>query len=123
MRWRTPGWRGPTGLGQSTAKELPLIWGANENIRWKAPLPDKGNASPAVWGDHIFLTQATHKGTKRGILCIDRKTGKEKWSYYVDQQKVEPTHGTNPYGSATCVSIGKREVAHNAHHPLPGHSQ
>jgi outer membrane protein assembly factor BamB len=73
-------------------------------------LPDKGNASPAVWGDHIFLTQATHKGTKRGIVCIDRKTGKEKWSYYVEQKKVEPTHGTNPYGSATCVTDGERVI-------------
>src|SRR4026208_1603887 len=60
-----PGWRGPTGLGQSSARELPLPWSDKENIRWKAPLPDTGNASPAVWGDHIFLTQATNKGTKR----------------------------------------------------------
>lgn len=106
-----PGWRGPTGLGQSSAKDLPLTWSEKENIRWRAPLPDTGNASPAVWGDHIFLTQATNKGTKRGIICIDRKTGKEKWSHYLDQKKVEPTHGTNPYGAATCVTDGERVIA------------
>jgi outer membrane protein assembly factor BamB len=105
-----PGWRGPTGLGQSTEKDLPLTWSEKENIRWKTPLPDTGNASPAIWGDHIFLTQATDKGTKRGILCIDRKTGREKWSHYVEQKKVEPTHGTNPYGSATCATDGERVI-------------
>lgn len=105
-----PGWRGPTGFGHSTAKDLPLTWSDKQNVRWKAPLPDTGNASPAIWGDHIFLTQAIEKGTKRGILCIDRKTGKEKWAYYLKQEKVEPTHSTNPYGAASCVTDGERVI-------------
>lgn len=50
------------------------------------------------------------KGTKRGILCIERKSGKEKWSYYLDHSKQEPTHGDNPYGSATCVTDGERVI-------------
>jgi outer membrane protein assembly factor BamB len=106
-----PGWRGPNGLGHSTAKELPLIWGESENIHWKAKLPDEGNASPVIWGDHIFLTQATNKGKKRGILCIDRKTGSEKWATYIDFAGNEPTHGTNPFGAATCVTDGERVIA------------
>ena len=106
-----PGWRGPTGLGHSAQKDPPLTWGPTENVRWKAPLPDTGNASPVVWGDRIFLTQATHQGTKRGVLCIDRTTGKEKWATYIDFAGKEPTHGTNPYGSATCVTDGERVIA------------
>ena len=106
-----PGWRGPTGLGHSREKDPPLTWGEDENVRWKAPLPDKGNASPAVWGDHIFLTQATTGGAKRGVLCLDRKTGKEKWATYIDFAGKEPTHVTNPYGSATCATDGERVVA------------
>jgi outer membrane protein assembly factor BamB len=106
-----PGWRGPTGMGQSAAIDPPLTWGPTENVRWKTPLPDRGNASPAVWGDHVFLTQATQKGAKRGILCIDRKTGNQKWSTYVDYAGKEPTHDTNPYGSATCATDGERVVA------------
>jgi outer membrane protein assembly factor BamB len=106
-----PGWRGPTGQGHSAEKELPLTWSDKENVKWKAPLPDSGNASPAVWGDHVFLTQATHKGTRRGVLCIDRKTGKEKWARYIDFAGKEPTHNTNPYGSATCATDGERVIA------------
>ncbi len=106
-----PGWRGPTGLGQSSETDLPLTWSDREHLRWKAPLPDTGNASPVAWGDSIFLTQATDKGKKRGILCIDRKTGKERWSHYVSQAKMEPTHATNPYCSTTCVTDGERVIA------------
>jgi outer membrane protein assembly factor BamB len=106
-----PGWRGPTGLGHSADKNPPLNWDETENVRWKAPLPDSGNASPVIWGDHIFLTQTTDKGKKRGILCLERKTGKEKWARYVEFSGKEPTHGTNPYGSATCVTDGKLVVA------------
>src|SRR5262245_60310100 len=105
------GWRGPTGLGHSTDKDPPLTWSETENLRWKAPLPDSGNASPVVWGDHIFLTQTTNKGAKRGIVCLERKTGKEKWAHYVEFAGKEPTHGTNPFGSATCVTDGERVIA------------
>ena len=101
-----PGWRGPTGMGQSAETDPPLTWGPTENVRWKAPLPDTGNASPAVWGDHVFLTQAIQKGTRRGVLCVDRKSGKEKWATYIDFAGKEPTHSTNPYGSATCATDG-----------------
>jgi outer membrane protein assembly factor BamB len=105
------GWRGPSGLGHSADKNPPLTWSETESVRWKAPLPDSGNASPVVWGDHIFLTQTTNKGVKRGVLCLDRKTGKEKWARYVEFKGKEPTHGTNPHGSATCVTDGKRVIA------------
>jgi outer membrane protein assembly factor BamB len=106
-----PGWRGPGGLGHSKESDLPLTWSENENIRWKCKLPDDGNASPVLWGDHIFLTQATNKGTKRGILCIDRKLGRERWASYLDFAGKEPTHDTNPYGAATCVTDGERVIA------------
>jgi len=106
-----PGWRGPTGLGHSSENNPPLIWGESEHVRWKAPLPDKGNASPVVWGDHVFLTQATQEGKKRGVICIDRKTGMEKWARYIDFTGKEPTHNTNPHGSATCVTDGERVIA------------
>lgn len=103
-----PSWRGPTGLGYSQAKNPPLTWSDKENVRWKTALPDAGNASPIVWGDFIFLTQCTDKGKKRGILCLERKTGKERWSKYTDFADDEPTHSTNPYGAATCATDGER---------------
>lgn len=106
-----PGWRGPTGMGHAPAADPPLTWRPAENVRWKAPLPDRGNASPVVWGAHIFLTQAVNNGARRGILCIDRQTGKQRWATYIDFADKEPTHGTNPFGSATCATDGERVIA------------
>ena len=49
-----PQFRGPTGLGYTTERNLPLTWNAKagEHIRWKALLPKSDNAysSPIVWG-------------------------------------------------------------------------
>ena len=33
------GFRGPSGMGVSTTKGLPVTWGESENIVWKTPLP------------------------------------------------------------------------------------
>ena len=40
-----PQFRGPTGLGYTEEKNLPLTWNAKtgENILWKSPLPKSDN--------------------------------------------------------------------------------
>ena len=43
--------RGPNGTGTSDDKNVPLTFGANENLLWKVALPGAGNSSPIVWGD------------------------------------------------------------------------
>ena len=44
-----PGWRGPTGMGVSDEKDLPLTWGGkdDENILWKQPLPGRDREEQA----------------------------------------------------------------------------
>ncbi|HET6410294.1 MAG TPA: PQQ-binding-like beta-propeller repeat protein, partial [Chthoniobacteraceae bacterium] len=53
-----PGWRGANGTGISSEKNLPLTWTATENVKWRTELPERGNSSPIVWGDKVFVTQA-----------------------------------------------------------------
>lgn len=105
-----PGWRGPLGNGHAPDAKPPLTWDAKTNFRWKAPLPDVGNGSPIVWGDRVFITQAMQKTGKRGIICFDRRDGKQLWFTSVLHKEKEPTHGTNPYGSATPVTDGERVI-------------
>ena len=52
-----PMWRGASGVGITTEKNLPLKWSATENIAWKIELPYRGNSTPILWGEKIFLTQ------------------------------------------------------------------
>lgn len=52
-----PRFRGPTGLGYTTEKNLPITWGgpSEENVLWKSPLKGEGHASPIVWEKHLFV--------------------------------------------------------------------
>lgn len=105
-----PAFRGPSGDGKSSEKNVPLTWGPNENIKWKAPLPGPGNSSPVVSGNRIFVTCATDNGRNRGLYCFNRETGKELWSKVVRYDKPDPTHGTNPYCGSSPAVDGKRVV-------------
>src|SRR5437016_13776782 len=75
-----PAWRGPDGQGHCAEKNLPTTWSATANVKWKTPLPDGGNSTPVVWGDRVFITQATDKGHKRSVMCFARADGKLLWS-------------------------------------------
>jgi outer membrane protein assembly factor BamB len=106
-----PGWRGPTGYGISTEKNLPVEWNREKNVKWRVPLPDRGNSTPIVLGDRVFVTQAIEKEGWRGLMCFDRKDGKEVWKTGVTYTEKEPTHGTNPYCSASPATDGERVYA------------
>jgi len=107
-----PGWRGPTSDGHAPDKELPLTWSAKENVRWKVDLPGPGSSSPIVWGDRVFITQSLDKqGKRRAVMCFQKADGKLVWQKETAYPEVEPTHGTNPYCSATPVTDGKRVIA------------
>jgi outer membrane protein assembly factor BamB len=105
-----PAWRGVNGDGQCTERDLPLKWSADENVRWKAKMPAPGNSTPVIWGERIFVTQATDKGKKRGLLCLSRKDGKTLWHKVVEYDAAESTHDTNPYCSASPATDGERVV-------------
>lgn len=106
-----PAWRGPTGLGVSDETGMPVEWGPDKNVTWKVPLPDKGNSTPIVWGDRIFLTQATEKGAERWLMCLSRADGSVMWRKSLGYQPGELTHNTSPYCSSSPVTDGKVVIA------------
>lgn len=105
-----PAWRGPTGQGHTAEKNLPTKWSTTENVKWKIDLPDSGNSTPIVWGDKIFLTQATEKGKKRSLYCLSRKDGAKLWERTVEFNGKETIHQTNTYCAASPVTDGERVV-------------
>jgi outer membrane protein assembly factor BamB len=107
-----PAWRGAEGRGISAERGLPEKWTAGENVAWKTPLPDIGNSTPIIWEDHIFITQALEKGTRRAILAFDRKTGKQLWQREVACDVEETSHRQNPPCSSSPVTDGKAVYAH-----------
>src|SRR5689334_7436567 len=51
-----PQFRGPDGASVSRETGLPITWGPDKNIRWKAPLPGQGNSNPVIAGGKVFVT-------------------------------------------------------------------
>ena len=107
-----PTWRGPTQDGVTEETDLPITWDVkSNNLRWTFQLPDRGNSTPIVWGDKVFITQAVEKDQRRMLMCMDKETGMSLWQNGVAYTKEEKTHPTNPYCSASPVTDGERIVA------------
>lgn len=97
--------RGPKGSGIAPDdKELPIEFSESKNMLWKSAV-SKGNSSPIVWEDRIFLTGYDEK--KLLTICIDRKNGKILWQKFVEVEKFERVHPINTPASPTAVTDGQ----------------
>jgi outer membrane protein assembly factor BamB len=104
-----PTWRGPEANGIASEKNLPVVWSADKNVRWRVALEEPGNSTPIIWGGRIFLTQ--NRGDERTVICLDRDDGKILWQKGIAVTEKERTHDTNPFASASPVTDGERVIA------------
>jgi outer membrane protein assembly factor BamB len=73
-------WRGPSMNGSTSETGLPEKFSKEENVKWQVDLPGASGATPAVWGDHVFITSTDEAKQELYGMCYDRKTGAQKWS-------------------------------------------
>src|SRR5436190_1096457 len=74
-----PDWirfRGPNGSGISTATNVPVEFGPNQNLLWRLDLPT-GYSSPILFGDRIYVTGVSNNALV--TFAIDRAAGKILW--------------------------------------------
>jgi outer membrane protein assembly factor BamB len=125
-----PAWRGPTGLGYTDEKDLPLTWNGKtgDNIVWKALLhggaknnqdfTSPGWSSPIVCKERVFITTAIwpkelSEKERRAIiaehhvLCFDAKDGKELWDTIVPAGKLVARSQYHGYAVPTPATDGK----------------
>ena len=102
-----PGWRGPSGDGVSSEKDLPTRWSKTENIAWKAPIAGEGHSSPIIWEDRVFLTTSLTEKNERRLLCLNRLDGKTLWDRVVVNSPPESIHSLNSRASGTPATDGK----------------
>lgn len=102
--------RGPTGRGHSSAREVPLKWDA-DSVVWKTSLKGQGQSSPVNWGDQLFLTSASEDGKERYVHCLDRKNGKVLWEKTIACASPENPHKMNSFATPTCATNGEVVVA------------
>jgi outer membrane protein assembly factor BamB len=130
-----PGWRGPTGMGYTDEKDLPLTWNAKtgENVVWKTMLhggakenPDftsPGWSCPIVWKGRVFITTAiwTDKTlsnkdrreviNEHHVLCFDAKDGSQLWDTIVPAGKIVVENIYHGYAVPTPCTDGKHVYA------------
>lgn len=105
-----PAWRGPTGQGYCSEKNLPMKWSDKENVKWKVLLDHPAYSTPIVWGDKIFLTMATPDGSVRSLHALSRTDGKQLWKANVKYGDKEQRWQNYPYCHASPVTDGERVV-------------
>src|SRR6266516_1307240 len=104
-----PAWRGPHGTGVCSEKNLTLHWSTNENVRWRVPLPERGNSTPIVCDQRVFITQAEED--RSSGTCFNGDNGQLLGQSGVTFPEKETTHETNPLCSASPVTDGERVIA------------
>jgi len=96
-----PQWRGPDGTGYAKKADPPIEWSETKNIRWKVAIPGKGNATPIIWEDRIYIQTAikTEKQEKPAPDAAMGNTssslrlansGDNGWQGFVSQQPADP---------------------------------
>lgn len=89
-----PGFRGSTGLGYTSERDLPLSWGGpeNKNVLWKSPLVGQGHSSPIVWNDSVIVCTVRWPGDgspqtsvipDHHVTCYRASDGKQMWDTLV----------------------------------------
>jgi outer membrane protein assembly factor BamB len=98
--------RGPNGAGQSEATTIPASWGAQDYL-WKVELPGKGNSSPVLWGERIFLNSADPAGGTRYVVCLSARDGRLLWKREFPAT-THRIHAQNSFASSTPTVDDKR---------------
>jgi outer membrane protein assembly factor BamB len=112
-----PRWRGPSGQGHVPAGQYTDKWSPNASV-WKTAVPGRGNSSPIVWGDRIFLTTGYGNGERLSMLAFSRADGKQLWETFIPQNGVEYVHYKNGFASATPATDGQHVYASFGRHGL-----
>jgi outer membrane protein assembly factor BamB len=107
-----PRWRGPSGQGLVEGSGYPDSWSERDNIVWKVPVSGRGNSSPIIWGDRIFLTTAYDEGPRRSVLCFRRSDGKLLWESAAPAAAPEKIFQKNSHASSTPATDGERVYAY-----------
>ncbi|MCG8579751.1 MAG: PQQ-binding-like beta-propeller repeat protein [Bacteroidales bacterium] len=112
----SPAFRGKQSSGISPAINLPMKWNlANgTNIAWQTKINGKGQSSPVIYGNKIFITCGDEKA--RELFCYDLNTGENLWTYNVtgipgSPAQVPETTDDTGLASASVATNGKQVCA------------
>lgn len=123
-----PEWRGATGQGVSSAKNLPVSWSETSNVAWKIKLPGRGHSTPVIADGRVWLTTSIDKQASKKdaaarrakstnsmpmrvsdsvslrAICVDMETGKQLHDVeLLSQKNPQMIHIDNTYATPSPI--------------------
>lgn len=106
-----PQFRGPNAT-QTASAELPDDWAAAANHRWKVALPGRGQSSPVVAGDTVYVTaNSGMQQTRLHVLAFAADTGRNKWERQFWATGQTNSHPMTCMAAATPATDGRQVFA------------
>ncbi|MFN7732477.1 MAG: PQQ-binding-like beta-propeller repeat protein [Pirellula sp.] len=104
-----PWWRGPQFMGEANAdKPYPLQWDETTNIRWRVPVPGRGQGTPIVVGDFVYIATCDEGTGAQGVLCVSRDSGALQWHREVHASGAMRKNAKSSGASSTLACDGER---------------
>ena len=107
-----PCWRGPTHDGQAAAgQRVPQTWGDAANVVWSVDVPGRGNGSPTVVGNRVYLATCDEATGSQSVLAYERATGKLVWQRQVHAEGAMRKNEKSTGASTTTASRSARRAS------------
>ncbi len=100
--------RGPNGSGVSSSTEVPVHFGPDANLDWKAEVPFS-TSSPILTEDVVYLTGSNESHLI--VMCLEREDGGERWVQKLERTHPTKTHEANDSASPTPTTDGENVYA------------
>lgn len=70
------------GASEIDARTIPHKWSPTENMAWSAKLPGKGQSSPVIWGNKVFVTAIDGTMKERcHVVALNLADGTVAWKH------------------------------------------
>jgi outer membrane protein assembly factor BamB len=90
-------------------QDPPISFGKDQNMIWNTNL-SKGQSSPCIWQDIIFITGVEEEEKLLKMYCIDRLNGTINWLKQISVDEFEKAHAVSSPANATPATDGERAV-------------
>jgi len=90
-------------------QDPPINFGNDQNMVWHIKL-SKGQSSPCIWQDNIFITGFEDKEKLLKMYCIDRLSGTIQWQKEISVKEFEKVHAVSSPANATPATDGESVV-------------
>lgn len=112
-----PWWRGPSRDGVvHSQKSYPTEWGPEKNVAWTAPIPGRGNGSPIVVGERVYLATCDETSGSQSLIALDRRSGQPVWNTRVHSDGAMRKNPRSTGASSTPACDGERVFINFANH-------